>query len=961
MNAPKQQTERLLEQVLGAQPRRRLDTLRRHSGAADDAQLTESLVTLADAAERLAIADLDRALAATGILMQTADEAGFPLARARARRARAQALAYANRFEEALAALHEAVELAESAGQPLEAARARLTSLHALARLGRYGEAVEAGERARAVFVERAQTMLSARADINLGVTHRMRDDPRAALAHFDRARPLVRDDPVLAAQLESNRAEALLDLHDFAGAQHAFEAALETFARHGMNRAAAIVEGNLADLMSRQGRLDIALRYFEQARRRLERDDAPGDVGRIEAEQAEALANVGMYPEARQMYRRAIPRLEQTGLAWELARARAGLGRALTRLGDTTGSLRLLEEAARNFEALAHATGAARTRLVQAEALLAESRPHEAARLLRSAEKQLRTRPADRAAANLLLARIALDLGNSAEAGEHIDLAMQLAKKLDLPPLLADALHERARWRQLLGNEAAALDDLRRAISHVERIRGTLQAERFRSAFLGDRASIFADCYAACLEQPQGAPEAFAVAEQARSRSLLDLVGGGISLADPGADRPRDESEAGLLAELSDTRAELNALYAELDAKPDTQRITSPAAPQWRRRLGETESRLRELESRLASTRTFSAIFGAPATLEQTQRCLAQRDALVQYFEHRGRCSAIVVTPSDATPVRGAASTEQLRQHAENLHFQINRAVARGMPAGGRAKQLAADAREELAALYTALVAPCEEALGPAENIRFVPTGPLHAVPFHALFDGERSLIERCAVSIVPSASLLVHLRAREPDTHARPDAAPLIVGVSDEDAPQAEQEAQEIAAALDNARLLTGKQATVEAVSGMAGDAALLHVSSHARFIERDPLSSGLRLADGWLTARDVYRLRLPDTAVSLSACESGRSIVEAGDELMGLPRAFLAAGASSLVMSLWPVHDQMTRRLMVNAFGMWYSQYDGAPPRLADAVRSAQIRLAEEGAHPAAWAAFACLNPS
>ena len=81
-----------------------------------------------------------------------------------------------------------------------------------------------------------------------------------------------------------------------------------------------------------------------------------------------------------------------------------------------------------------------------------------------------------------------------------------------------------------------------------------------------------------------------------------------------------------------------------------------------------------------------------------------------------------------------------------------------------------------------------------------------------------------------------------------------------------------------------------------------------------------SALHLADGWLTARDAYDLRLRCSLVTLSACETGINAVTPGDELLGLVRGFLAAGAPALLVSLWPVDDATTVQFMSHFYTAW-----------------------------------------
>jgi CHAT domain-containing protein len=113
----------------------------------------------------------------------------------------------------------------------------------------------------------------------------------------------------------------------------------------------------------------------------------------------------------------------------------------------------------------------------------------------------------------------------------------------------------------------------------------------------------------------------------------------------------------------------------------------------------------------------------------------------------------------------------------------------------------------------------------------------------------------------------------------------------------------------------------------------------------------SRGLALADGWLTTLDIFNWRLQASLVTLSACQTGRSVVAGGDELLGLMRAFLAAGAASLVASLWAVEDRSTALLMEN----FYRQLAAGAGKGA-ALRAAQLSLLDGAyVHPYYWAPF------
>ena len=112
-----------------------------------------------------------------------------------------------------------------------------------------------------------------------------------------------------------------------------------------------------------------------------------------------------------------------------------------------------------------------------------------------------------------------------------------------------------------------------------------------------------------------------------------------------------------------------------------------------------------------------------------------------------------------------------------------------------------------------------------------------------------------------------------------------------------------------------------------------------------------SALHLVDGPFTVQDAEALRLPQGVVVLSACESGVATTSKGDEVIGLVRAFLIAGAARVVASLWPVDDAVTTEFMA----VFYSSLRaGASP--AAALRSAQLEVMKTHPHPFHWAAFA-----
>ena len=171
----------------------------------------------------------------------------------------------------------------------------------------------------------------------------------------------------------------------------------------------------------------------------------------------------------------------------------------------------------------------------------------------------------------------------------------------------------------------------------------------------------------------------------------------------------------------------------------------------------------------------------------------------------------------------------------------------------------------------------------------------------------------------------------------------------------PHAEVEANAVAERFGTKPLL-GAAATKSAVLTRLTEATLIHLATHAFFDADNPLESGIVLADGVLTAREVLQHRLQADLLVLSACESGQVGSLGGEELAGLSQAFLQAGVRSLLVSLWRVNDPATAALM-QAF--YTARQAGADKALALRQAMTQIQQDPRWTHPYYWGAFVLMG--
>jgi CHAT domain-containing protein len=282
----------------------------------------------------------------------------------------------------------------------------------------------------------------------------------------------------------------------------------------------------------------------------------------------------------------------------------------------------------------------------------------------------------------------------------------------------------------------------------------------------------------------------------------------------------------------------------------------------------------------------------------------------------------------------------------------------------------------------HALLVAPLAKALEGEKHLLVVPDRDLYALPFAALRDAEgRYLIERHSVRVAPSLGTLVELEQRRAADSALPRqaaAAALVVGdpsfagwtVGDvagaKHLPQlagAAEEAEHVEAALAGAKLavtrLRGADATkARAVAAMRAS-AVVHLATHGS--PDGVFFAGASEAGATLSMAEVHALALPRTRlVVLSECDSFKGELRA-DGVVGIARAFVAAGAQTLVASLWQVDDQGTLELMRRFYAeLVGSAKEGAGPiDAAVALQRAMVAMLRAGGGraftPKQWAAF------
>jgi CHAT domain-containing protein len=592
----------------------------------------------------------------------------------------------------------------------------------------------------------------------------------------------------------------------------------------------------------------------------------------------------------------------ERLGAATWLATTRLRRGRVALRQGDLDTSRRAALTAASCFEAEQQQVNYANAVLLLGQALVATG-----------------------------------DLAGAASAGAT---ALGIARRSNVPALRYTAHLLLGRVAEAQGALTSAARRYRAAASTVERVQRGLTIT-LRPGFLEDKGEALQALLGLQL-RGGAAARAFETLERAKSQVLLNYLANREQLR-WSADDPHSQA---LIDELSRLREEHQWLYrlaheqsAITDGAPGTL-----APEQAQAELAAREQRMRAITERLyldSGERSAVASVSAPS-LQDVQRGLADDTLLIEYYNDGASLWAFVVDRQTACVERLSATPAAVEQLLAQLRLNLGAALKSG-PRTPITRGLAGLAQGILGRLYDALLRPLEARMQGRCRLVLVPYGSLHYLPLHLLHTGAAYLIERHEVVILPAAGLATR---RAP---ARPGGALVLAHSWDGRLPQTEEEAR-VVQGLFGGHVYHNRAARRTALR--RAPTQILHIAAHGEHRLDQPELSYIQLGDGQLYTDDLLQQDLSYELVTLSACETGRASVAAGDELIGLGRGVLYAGAGALVVSLWRVADATTAGLMEHMYRR-LSAGDSKAAALRGAQRAAL--QAEPQLHPAYWGAF------
>ena len=772
------------------------------------------------------------------------------------------------------------------------------------------------------------------------------------------------------------------LELGQYREAAKYYQQALEIDEAHKFKRAASQDLGNLALSQLGLGQPRDAVDTFDRAL-------ALSREGGFKEEEADwhkgkgsALLRLGKYDLAREEYQQSILVYEQVGLKRELIEALNDEGTLHAQLGDSVSAEKDYRRAIEVARAIGHPAGVTTNLMSLGDLEWRRQRYDQAAALYREAFERAR-KAGEKDSMTDSLVQLALTLrdeGRIKEAVPNAQQALETARSTGARLREAQALYalgELARksheegaalgyyqtgekiaqaagdtelgWQLAYGRgqglEALARNEeavaaYRQAVEIIEGVRNQLHKKRFQAGYIEDKFQVYVALVRFLLKMGKTG-QAFVYSEKLRAQSYLDLLNHSQFPA-------TNQKEAELRAQIR----HLQQAIEDESQRPQSEQKRGKVET-FSLRLAEAQ---REYQALIDDRRNTDPEDAAERALRvpspgQVQSQLPVHSALIEYVVGADGVTVFVLTRSavraTAVPVRLA----DLLAKVELFRDLVGR-------------EGTSDWKGPAASLYALLIGPVEQAgwLKGVTRLYVVPHEILYYLPFTALSrpdgDGLHFLVHDYVLAYLPSASALVYgSKAKDPEGTL------FALAPARSRLQHTQEEADAVGAFFPkNSVVLTGTRATEGAFKRQAGRYQIIHLATHGFFDKVNPIFSGVELEpdsreDGRLEVHEILRLHLKARLVTLSACETALgsgyfSEFPAGDDFVGLTRAFLSAGSSEVLASLWQVNDRSTLEFMQSFYR------DLGKSGEAAALRNAQLAMLRAGgryAHPYFWAPF------
>jgi CHAT domain-containing protein/tetratricopeptide (TPR) repeat protein len=906
---------------------------------------------------RLARVDLNRAEVVAKTLSMVASKLGDEYGKAISLRALGHVNYLTGKHEKALQNYETALNTFRRLEDEVEVGRTCIGALQTLIYLSKYDKAMAWGRLARGIFGKRGDKLRLARLDTNMGNVLYRQDRFQQALRLYTRAYEEFQQvgEPSDIAIALRNIAVCRISLNQFSLALKTYYEARRYSSEHDMPLLVAECDYNIAYLFYLRGQYTAAMKLYEVAREHCERVGDRYHMALCDLDGSELYLELNLITKSIELAKRASSSFRALRMRYEAAKALTNLAVATAERGEHERAVQLLVRARNLFERERNLFWMSQVDLYQSVVLFRSGKYMDSRRLCESALDFFRREsiPSRAALCETVLGRLHLQAGDLVAAKRTCERALRRLKRTETPGLSFNAWFVLGQVNERLGRDSAAERSYAKAHRTLEQLRSQLRTEEPKMSFPQKKLVVYENLVRLCVEGSKSASTkksaraaaAFSYMEHAKSRSLADLL----SFRAQGlAGSSKRASVA--IERVRDLREELNWTYKRIDLH-DLERSSQRTSRQTLREharnleneLTKALSALSRVDEEYASLQSASI-----ADLEQIRSILPQHTILLNYYP-AGEVMYVALLGRDILEVVPLAPTKQILEHLDLLQFQLSKYHLAPDYLKTFSTLFRTATEEHLRALYADLLSPIRKLLK-AEHLVIAPHDVLHRIPFHALLDQERYLIDDFSVSYIPSGTVMYLCSLKVLNCRNRS----LVMGIPDAMAPEILSEANVVAATLPKARLFIGPDATMDRLRRYGPESRYVHIATHGLFREDNPLFSSIRLGDSQLHLFDLYDLQLKSELVTLSGCGTGLNVVVTGDELLGLVRGLLYAGSQAVLATLWDVHDKSTAEFMEVLYRTLTATSD---KRLAFRTATKQIR--EQYRDVYYWAPFVLIG--
>ena len=580
------------------------------------------------------------------------------------------------------------------------------------------------------------------------------------------------------------------------------------------------------------------------------------------------------------------------------------------------------------------------------------------------------------------------LRLGQYREAREYAERSASFAAQRNVAEVLLSAKTIAGKAHLALNESDRARELFLESIATIEKLRGQVAGgEREQQRYFEGKIAPYQAMVQLALAQNDTA-QALSYAERAKGRVLLDVLSSGranitkaMTSDELKRDRELSTEIATLNTQLARAKRQLKppeAQIADIQARLDKMRLEYEAFqeslyaahPELKVQRGETQ----------------------PLTLDEAAALLPDHQtAILEYVVTEDKSYLFVLRKSPKNSRSKTAA--ELTVHTLNIKSKELAQMVESFLRLVAERDLTV--KQPAQRLYDLLIKPAEEQLRGVRRLRIVPDGALWNVPFQALHQGERGyLLEQYAVSYVPSLSVFREmerksnaLRMRNRPTTMREDTQSTLLAMGNPKLsdytvakvrvshraeqlgplPDAEKEVNFLGRLYGpGSRVLIGQQAQEATMKAEGNKYKVLHFATHAILDDRNPLYSHIILSspendqneDGLLEASELMKLDLNAELAVLSACETARGRIAAGEGIIGMSWALFVAGSPSAIVSQWKVDSARSSELMMEFHSNWLRNRGAGKTTLtkSEALRQAALKVFRSSYnHPVYWAGF------